>query len=39
MTAAFPDATLEVLGQGHLPWLQDSNGVARAVERFVRGLG
>jgi pimeloyl-ACP methyl ester carboxylesterase len=39
MTAAIPDATLEVLGQGHLPWLQDSDGVARAVERFVRGLG
>ena len=39
MTAAIPGATLEEIGQGHLPWLQDCDGVARSVERFIGRLG
>ena len=34
---AMPDAELQVIGTGHLPWLQDPSGVARAVERTLAG--
>lgn len=33
------DATFEVVGRGHLPWLDDADGCARVVRALVRRVG
>jgi pimeloyl-ACP methyl ester carboxylesterase len=35
VTDAMPDARLAVMGIGHLPWLQDPEGVAAATAEFL----
>jgi pimeloyl-ACP methyl ester carboxylesterase len=35
MAAAIPGAELRELGRGHLPWLQDADGAARAIQDFL----
>jgi pimeloyl-ACP methyl ester carboxylesterase len=34
--ALMPDARLEVVGIGHLPWWDDADACARLVREFVR---
>ena len=36
MADAIPGAQLREVGRGHLPWLQDADGAARAIEDFLQ---
>jgi 2-hydroxy-6-oxonona-2,4-dienedioate hydrolase len=36
-TEIMPDATMQVLAAGHMPWLEEPGGCADAIQAFLRG--